>query len=374
MLVKISQHLKKLAASSKAVRRQFYRSKEESHFSERAFIDPLLEDKFSPVKGLCWKYSKRVLIELTMDCASFCRFCTRRRKVSDIKKGMLKEKDISALASYIESKPEISEVIFSGGDPLLVPGLLILALKKITSLTQVKIIRIHTRVPVSDPKLLSKNVLRTLSRIKKIPVYLSIHFEHPDELTPATIKAVRELRKTGAILLSQSVFLKNINDSYPVLEKLFTRLTELGIRPYYIYHCDLGRGIEHFIVPIEKEIRIMTKLRKNLSGISFPFHVIDSPNGSGKIPVPLNFWQFNKARFKDFNGKRIDAYGPPLKRFIKIPGFFPKDIATLPLPQKSWSPPSAEKQPSFARLRPRKPSETDLGNAPKVEKNNFLNA
>lgn len=372
MLVKISPHLKKLAESSKAVRRQFYRSKEESHFSERAFIDPLLEDKFSPVKGLCWKYSKRVLIELTMNCAAFCRFCTRRRKVSDIKKGMLTEKDIAKIASYIESKPEISEVIFSGGDPLLVPDLLILALKKISGLPQVKIIRVHTRVPVSNPKLLSKDVLRALAQIKKVPVYLSIHFEHPDELTPDTIKAVRQLRKTGAILLSQSVFLKNINDSYSILEKLFTQLTELGIRPYYIYHCDLGRGIEHFIVPIEKEIRIMTKLRKNLSGIAFPFHVIDSPNGSGKIPIPLNFWQFNKARFKDFNGKKIEAYGPPLKARIAIPGFFPKDILQPASSNKNWSL-TTEKHPSFARLR-KKTSEREPGNDAKVEKNMFLNS
>jgi lysine 2,3-aminomutase len=174
-------------------------------------------------------------------------------------------------------------------------------------LPQIKIIRLHTRVPVSNPQLIRKEVLKTFSQLKQ-PLYLSIHFEHPDELTPQTIKAINNLRKTGAILISQSVFLKGINDSYKILEELFTKITELGIRPYYIYHCDPVRGIEHFIVPIKKEIEIMTKLRKNLSGIAFPTHVIDSPNGSGKIPVPMDFWKFNKKHFKDFKGKKIKIY------------------------------------------------------------------
>lgn len=308
MLVKISEYLKNLAKKSKAIRKQFYPSKKENKFSKRASLDPLLEDKFSPIKGLYHKYPHRVLIELTANCAAFCRFCTRRRKkISDIKESQLKKEDVEKIIKYVRSRPEINEVIFSGGDPLVVPDLLIYALKKFSKMAQIKIIRIHTRVPVSNPKLLTKKILNAFSKIKKT-FYLSIHFEHPDELTPQTIKAIKNLRKTGAILISQSVFLKGINDSYKVLKDLFTKLAELGVRPYYIYHCDLVKGIEHFIVPIEKEIEIMTKLRKNLSGIAFPFHVIDAPYGSGKIPVPLNFWKFNKFSFKDFKGKKIKVY------------------------------------------------------------------
>lgn len=262
MLVKISQHLKNLAKNSEAIKKQYYPSEKEKDFSKKLFLDPLLEDKFTPIKGLCHKYPHRVLILLTMSCASFCRFCTRRRKVSDIKKGRLTKKDILRMIKYLKSRPEVNEVIFSGGDPLLVPNLLIYALKKFSALPQIKIIRLHTRIPVSNPRLLTKRVLQAFSKIKNQPLYLSIHFEHPDELTPQTIKAIEDLRKTGAILLSQSVFLKGINDSYQVLEELFIKLVELGVRPYYIFHCDLVKGIEHFIVPIEKEIKIMTKLRK----------------------------------------------------------------------------------------------------------------
>jgi len=182
------------------------------------------------------------------------------------------------------------------------------AFKKFSQLSQIKILRLHTRIPVSNPRLLTKEVLDAFSKIKTKPLYVSIHFEHPDELTPKTIKAIKDLRKASAILISQSVFLKGINDSYEVLEKLFTKLTELGVRPYYMYHCDLVRGIEHFIVPIEKEIKIMTKLRKNLSGIAFPFHVIDTPNGAGKVPVPLDFWKFDPSGFTDFKNKKIKMY------------------------------------------------------------------
>jgi lysine 2,3-aminomutase len=309
MLIKISKHLQKLAQKSKAIRKQFYSSSEEEKYSLRAFVDPLLEDQFKPVKGLVHKYSTRVLIELTLNCASFCRFCTRRRRVSDIRKGKLSKKDIGKMIDYVKSRPKINEIIFSGGDPLVVPKLLIYSLNKFSKLKQIKILRVHTRVPVSDPRLLTKEILNALSEAqKKKTLYLSIHFEHPDELTPKTIKAVKALKNTGAILLSQSVFLKGINDSYKVLEELFTKLAELGIRPYYIYHCDLVKGAEHFICPIKKEIEIMTKLRKNISGIAFPFHAVDTPNGSGKIPLPLNFWKFECSSFSDFENKKIKMH------------------------------------------------------------------
>lgn len=308
MLFKVNSYIEKLAKKSKAIKKEFYPSKKERESSEKSFLDPLLEDKFTPVKGLVHKYPRRVLILLTANCAAFCRFCTRRRKKEDLINNELKREDIDRITKYLKSKPKINEVILSGGDPLMVPNLLIYALNKFYNLPQIKIIRIHTRIPVSNPQSLSKKILDAFSKIKKKPLYLSIHFEHPDELTSETIKAIEKLKKTGAILLSQSVFLKGINDSYRVLEKLFTKLAELGVRPYYIYHCDLVKGIEHFIVPIKKEIEIMTKLRENLSGIAFPTHIVDTPNGAGKVPIPQNFWKFNKEFFKDFDNKKIKIY------------------------------------------------------------------
>lgn len=325
LLFKVTPHIEKLAKKSEAVNKEFFPSPEEENISAAAFSDPLNEDRFIKTKGLVHKYPSRVLIELTLNCTAYCRFCTRRRKVSDIKKGALKTSDIIVMIEYLKAHPEVNEVVISGGDPLTALDLLKLFLVKIKKLPTVKIIRIHTRVPVSNPKLVTTPLLTILksasarfargsrcgyvegcrSAINTRPLYLSIHFEHPDELTPETIIAINKIRKTGAILLSQSVFLKGINDSYEVLYELFTRLTELGVRPYYLYRCDPVKGAEHFRVPIEKEIEIMTKLRANLSGIACPLYIFDAPEGSGKIPVPLNFWKFDRTELSDFDGKKI---------------------------------------------------------------------
>jgi len=302
---KISDHLKKLAKKSSAIHRQFYFSKEELQAKEDNFcsVDPLLEDEHTKIRGLIYKYPGRVLILLTLTCASYCRFCTRRRCVSEIEKGNLTIADIDRMVEFLKKNKEIKEVILSGGDPLTVPPLLKYALKVFSALPQIKIIRIGTRAPVSNPKLVTDDLIRIIKKIPQ-PVYVGIHFEHPDELTKETIEACNKLRKAGAILYSQSVFLKGVNDSYEVLYELFSRLIEIGVKPYYLYRCDPVEGIAHFRVPFEKEVKIATRLRKNLSGLAWPTYVIDTPNGTGKIPVPLEFWEFNKKEFRDFLGKK----------------------------------------------------------------------
>ncbi len=304
--VLISPHLERLAKTSKAVRKEFYPSDLENQISDQSFVDPLLEDNFVKTRGLVHKYPNRVLIELTLACASYCRFCTRRRMVSDIKKLVITQKDVDNMCKYLVRTPSVNEVVISGGDPFAVPEILQYALKKFGELKTITIIRIHTRVPVSHPQSIKPKLYASLKKVKK-PLYISIHFEHPDEITKPTIQVIKKLRECGAILISQSVFLKGVNDEYKTLYALFRRLPELGILPYYIYRCDPVAGVEHFIVPFEKELEIMTKLRANLAGIACPTYVIDAPNGSGKIPVPLNFWDFDKSQFKDFLGKKIQV-------------------------------------------------------------------
>jgi lysine 2,3-aminomutase len=293
---KITKHLEKLARKSKAIRKQFYPSKEEEKFQGKS-IDPLKEEERTPVKGLIHYYPNRVLVLLTLNCAAYCRFCFRRRLVSDIRKGLLTNKDLDNIVSYIKRNPQINEVIISGGDPLTVPILLEKFLRKITKLEQIKIIRIGSRLPVSDPKRINGNILRILKLVKKQPLYLLLHFEHPDELTKETKMALKELRAIGAILLSQSVFLKGINDNIPILEKLFNELLSLGVKPYYIMHNDEPKGTKHFTVDFQKEIKIMTELRRRLSGLACPMYVYDDPNGQCKIPIPLDFdYSFMKKK------------------------------------------------------------------------------
>ncbi len=304
LAVLVSPHLKKLAKNSKAIYREFYPSNQEACVSGQSFVDPLLEDQFVKTRGLVHKYPNRVLIELALSCASYCRFCTRRRMVSDIKKLTITRQDIDNMCKYLKGQPDVNEVVISGGDPFTVPHTLKYALTKFGKLKSITIIRIHTRVPVSHPQAIQPDLYAALKKVRK-PLYISIHFEHPDELTNPTIAVIGQLRACGATLISQSVFLKGVNDKYKTLYTLFRRLPELGILPYYIYRCDPVAGVEHFIVPFKKELEIMTKLRANLAGIACPTYVIDTPNGSGKIPVPLNFWTFDKTFFRDFLGKKI---------------------------------------------------------------------
>jgi lysine 2,3-aminomutase len=300
----ISPHLRKLAAVSPQVKRQFFPTSEEVVSATHFFHDPLEEEQFVKTKGLIQKYPGRVLIETTLTCASYCRFCTRRRKVSDIAGGYLSTEHIDRIVAYVGKHQEISEVIFSGGDPFMAHRELEQLLTQIGTMPHIKVFRIHTRVPISNPKLFTASLENCLKRVNQ-PLYVSLHFEHPDEITHKTEEVILRLRKIGTILLSQTVFLKGVNDDYATLFTLFNRLVEIGVKPYYIHRCDPVIGAEQFQVPFERELEIMTQLRKNLSGIACPTYVIDAPKGVGKIPPPLLFWEFNKQHFYDFKDRKI---------------------------------------------------------------------
>jgi lysine 2,3-aminomutase len=224
--------------------------------------------------------------------------------VSDSAGGYLSVEDSDRIVAYIREHLEVSEVIFSGGDPFMAPRELEHLLSQIGSLTHIKVVRIHTRVPISNPKLFTASLENCLKRVNQ-PLYVSLHFEHPDEITHKTEEVILRLRKIGAILLSQTVFLKGVNDDYLTLFTLFNRLVEMGIKPYYIHRCDPVMGAEQFQVPFERELEIMTQLRKSLSGIACPTYVIDAPKGVGKVPPPLLFWEFNKGYFYDFEDRKI---------------------------------------------------------------------
>ncbi|MBU0671145.1 MAG: KamA family radical SAM protein [Patescibacteria group bacterium] len=303
--VKLSPHLKKLTKSCPAIHRQFIPVKDEGQEEELTTPDPLLEEDHTVTRGLVHKYGNRALVLLTMNCAAYCRFCTRQRKVSDIEKGIITDTDLDKIVDYLKKHSEIKELIISGGDPLTVPKILKKALKKFSALPQIRIFRIGTRLPVSHPQQVNNEVISAIKSVKKQPIYLMVHFEHPAEINKPTIAAIERLRPNVTMILSQSVFLKGVNDKVETLYSLFSGLVEIGVKPYYLFRCDYVKGAEHFIVDFKKELKIMTTLRSRLSGLACPLYVVDVPGGAGKVPPPLGFWKCDYKAYHDFKGKKI---------------------------------------------------------------------
>lgn len=253
------------------------------------YNDPLMEDAHEVVKGLVHKYTNRALIKVSYQCASHCRFCTRIRQIGH-PEGRLDEQDILAIVDYLKAHPEIDEVILSGGDPFYTPQIsqqLIAACKGIDS---IKTWRIGTRLPLQSPSSFDKKLVKELcEQVQQLahekPFFILLHVEHPDELTPDAIRIIQYLRSLGVTLLSQTVFLKGINDEFEILATLFRSLYHLGVIPYYLYRCDRVKGLEAFYADPEKEKVIAVQLRQHLSGIACPLFIEDIENGYGKIPV-----------------------------------------------------------------------------------------
>jgi lysine 2,3-aminomutase len=278
-----------------------------NHFER---LDPLEEDSHQPVKGLVHKYENRALIKVSYRCAAHCRFCTRIRQIGTADGDLDLPNDIPDIINYLRQHSEITDVILSGGDPFYTPKQSMELLNELDTIDTIKVIRIGTRLPIHNPQSFKAPLLNVmLTKIKEMalkkPFILLLHFAHPDELTPEVLEVVRLLKTTGATLLTQTVFLKGINDDYHTLKRLFESLYWNGVMPYYIYRCDYVQGLEHYVCAMADEIRIMTDLRRDLSGIACPTYIIDVA-GKGKIPVPLGFWgNTDLSQCTDFENNQI---------------------------------------------------------------------
>lgn len=277
--------------------------------------DPLGEEsRYTPVKGLVHKFRNRVLWKVSYRCLAHCQFCTRVRQIGN-PEGDLTDDDIERCLEYISSHPEVDDVILSGGDPFATPQPTSRIVEELATIQSVRVIRIDTRVPIQSPGSMRSPALRGLIRqlqslADNKAVYILIHVDHPDELTDEARESITVLRKTGIPILSQTVFLRNVNDEIRILTELFQELYYLGVIPYYIYRCDYIQGLERFVCDLDKEREIMTQLRSNLSGIAVPTYVVDVA-GRGKISVPLKFWDVPQPdRCTDFDGKPINLYLP----------------------------------------------------------------
>ena len=303
---KTTDFVRQLAEHSAAIRAIYFRDPDNEREVLEAGADLYLEQKNTVAKGLVCKYPGRALLLLSYTCAANCRYCERQDRVGVGKDvlGRLTRSDVLEATTYLAAHPEISEVIFSGGDPLTnMPGLGF-ACDALRDVESVKVLRIHTRFPMQFPQAVKIGELTRLAKAKRA-FYFSLHVDHPDELTPETEDVIERLRGAGFILLSQSVFLKGVNDKTDILARLFSRLFELGVRPYYIYHCAPIPTTKHFMMRISDEIRIMSALRETISGVAVPQHIIEMQHTSGKIVVPSNHWDADLGHARDFNGRLV---------------------------------------------------------------------
>jgi lysine 2,3-aminomutase len=246
--------------------------------------DPIGDDAMSPIHGLVHRYPDRVLIKLVAACAVYCRFCFRRERVGP-GAGALSAAEFAAALDYVGAHPGVWEVILTGGDPLTLSSRRIgEATRALAAVPHVKVLRWHTRLPVAAPERVTRAMARALITDGKTTV-VAVHANHPRELTEAARSACLRLSAAGAMLVSQSVLLKGVNDDPETLADLMRAFVEARVKPYYLHHTDLAPGTAHWRVPIERGQELMRLLRGRLSGLATPTYMLDIPGGRGKVPI-----------------------------------------------------------------------------------------
>ena len=246
--------------------------------------DPLGEQADSPVPGLVHRYPDRVLFLATNFCSTYCRYCTRSRIVGNCGGERLGPRQWERAIAYIEGTPFVRDVLLSGGDPLtLSDHNLEWLLRRLRAIPHVEVLRIGTKAPVVLPQRITLSLARMLRRYH--PLWMSIHFTHPDELTPEVAQACARLADAGIPLGSQTVLLAGVNDDVETMRQLVHGLLKIRVRPYYLYQCDPISGSSHFRTPVEKGLEIIRGLRGHTSGYAVPTYVIDAPGGGGKVPL-----------------------------------------------------------------------------------------
>ncbi len=263
--------------------------------------DPIGDQRLSPVKGIVHRYPDRVLLKPLLVCPVYCRFCFRRETVGDAE-GTLTAAELEAAIAYVAARPELREVILTGGDPLMLPPSRLRALiDRLTAIPHIETIRIHSRVPVADPERVTDALVAALKA--ETAVWLAVHVNHSRELSPAARAALARLAGAGLPLLSQTVLLKGVNDDAAVLEELFRALVRNRVRPYYLHHPDLAPGTAHFRPSLAEGRAIVKALRGRLSGIAQPTYVLDIPGGAGKVPVGPDY-RHEDGTVEDWRGDR----------------------------------------------------------------------
>ena len=273
--------------------------------------DSLAEDAHSPVPGLVHRYPDRVLMLVTTQCASYCRYCTRSRIVGDAH-AMFNKRHHDLQIEYLKRSPQVRDVLLSGGDPLtLPPRVLEDLLRRLREIPHIEIIRIGTRVPVFMPQRITDELVAMLRQFH--PLWMNIHANHPREITPELARACEKLADAGIPLGNQSVLLAGVNDHPDTIRKLCHELVKIRVRPYYLYQCDLVQGSGHFRTTVAAGLEIMENLRGHTSGYAIPTYVVDAPGGGGKLPVMPNYLisqSHDHVVLRNFEGY-ITSYAQP---------------------------------------------------------------
>src|SRR3954463_8113429 len=273
-------------------------------------IDSLDVDCDSPVPNITHRYPDRALFLVSPVCASYCRFCTRRRKVGDPEKISLKEYE--SAFQYLAAHPEIRDVILSGGDPMMLSdSRLEYIFQRLRAIPHIEIIRLGSRITSHLPERVTPEFCDMVQKYH--PIFMNVHFNHPSELTPAAVAALDRLSKAGVSLGCQTVLLKGVNDDPKVMMKLMHELLKARVRPYYIFMADQVAGGEHFRTTVQKGLEIIQALRGWTSGLAVPQFVIDSPGGGGKVPLLPEYVDEiteDEVTFRNYEGKRFTYKQP----------------------------------------------------------------
>jgi lysine 2,3-aminomutase len=301
------------------IRRQVVPRIEETHTASWEMLDPCGEDSHSPVPGLVHRYPDRVLFLVTDRCAAYCRYCTRSRLVSNAT-GYDFHPQFEAQIDYIRRHPGIRDVLLSGGDPLLFSDeKLETLLSRLRAIPHVEFLRLGTRIPIFLPQRITPELCAMLRQYH--PLFVSVHSNHPRELTTEVRAALERLADAGIPLGNQSVLLRHVNDSLPVMKTHVQKLLRCRVRPYYIYQCDLIAGSAHLRASVRKGLEIMEGLRGHTTGYAVPTYVIDAPGGGGKVPVSPEYVLSrgsDRVVIRNFEGKIFEypeaADGRPLFR------------------------------------------------------------
>jgi lysine 2,3-aminomutase len=273
--------------------------------TEGEATDPLCEESDSPLPNLIHRYPDRVLFLVTGFCSTYCRYCTRSRMVAKEKQYKFGKAELEKAFDYIASRKQIRDVLLSGGDPLTMgDNQLDYILSRLRKIPHVEFIRIGTKVPVVLPQRVTPNLVNTLKKYH--PVWVSIHFTHPAEITPEVKEACERLADAGIPLGSQTVLLKGINDEVSTMKKLVHELLKIRVRPYYLYQCDPISGSSHFRTTIDRGLEIIHGLRGFTTGYAVPTYVVDAPGGGGKIPLLPEYYigkEGGYVQLKNYSGK-----------------------------------------------------------------------